>query len=72
MKYPYTYISCPCTDITTTGSQLKESRAGDLDGDEQDRTFNPRSPRANFSLYPIEHLLYCEGLPTDKVPKMLP
>lgn len=30
------------------------------DDDEAEQTFNPRSARANFSLYPPEQLLYCE------------
>ncbi|GAM39251.1 hypothetical protein TCE0_034f10642 [Talaromyces pinophilus] len=32
----------------------------DDDDEESEQTFNPRSDRANFSLYPPEQLLYCE------------
>ncbi|KAF2400168.1 dynactin p62 [Trichodelitschia bisporula] len=46
-QFPYTYYSCPC--INPTDSTLPE----------QDDTFDPSSPRAAFSLYPLEHLLYC-------------
>ncbi|KAJ5092786.1 hypothetical protein N7456_008647 [Penicillium angulare] len=28
--------------------------------DDEEQTFDPRSPRSNFSLYPPEQLLYCE------------
>ncbi|KAJ6004926.1 hypothetical protein N7540_012725 [Penicillium herquei] len=28
--------------------------------EDEEQTFNPRSPRSNFSLYPPEQLLYCE------------
>ena len=27
---------------------------------EEENTFDPRSPRTNFSIYPLDHLLWCE------------
>ena len=57
MNFPYTYISCPCNDVSTPSN--KGTMVQD-DEEEQERTFDPRSRRANFSLYPLEHLLYCE------------
>lgn len=57
MSFPYSYFSCPCADslATTTIS------GGDLDDEtEEEKTFDPRSPRTNFSLYPLDHLLWCE------------
>ncbi|KAH6633668.1 dynactin p62 family-domain-containing protein [Boeremia exigua] len=44
--FPYTYYACNCFDRGT--------------GDDEERTFDPRSPRANYALFPLEHLLYCE------------
>ena len=69
MKYPYTYISCPCTDITTANRHQTRPEADIDDGEEQERTFNPCSARANFSLYPIEHLLYCEDCQQLRCPR---
>jgi len=58
---PYTYYQCPCTDVSPPPRSLGELSPIKEDEDEEEgRTFDPRSPRANYSLYPIEHLLYCE------------
>jgi len=27
--------------------------------EEEEQPFNPHSPRANYNLYPLEHLLFC-------------
>ncbi|KAK2074233.1 hypothetical protein P8C59_008454 [Phyllachora maydis] len=43
---------------TTTTTTTTTTRDAHPDADD-DRTFDPRAPRANFSLYPLEHLLYC-------------
>ena len=57
MDFPYIYISCPCTNIGASDGQALDAP----DDDEEDNTtFDPRSPRANFALSPLEHLLYCE------------
>ncbi|KFY85272.1 hypothetical protein V500_08556, partial [Pseudogymnoascus sp. VKM F-4518 (FW-2643)] len=63
---PYTYIQCPCTRDTHHDGD-REERQDDEDSvdsaeerAEEDDDFDPHSPRANYSLYPIEHLLYCE------------
>ncbi|KAF2024944.1 dynactin-like protein Arp1 p62 subunit RO2 [Setomelanomma holmii] len=37
--------------------------------DEEDGTFDPRNPRSNYSLYPIEHLLYCEDCLQIRCPR---
>lgn len=68
MSFPYTYISCPCTNVSTP-LNLTEGRQ-DQDED-QERTFDPRSPRANFSLYPPEHLLYCEECQEIRCPRCI-
>jgi len=53
---PYTYIQCPCTSPAT-------------EADEDERTFDPRGPRANYSLYPLAHLLYCEDCHQIRCPR---
>ena len=83
--FPYTYISCPCTDITSSASSLNLSsltlnprhssgsvRASgneDEENGQSERTFDPRSPRANYSLFPIEHLLFCEDCQQIRCPR---
>ncbi|RAL60051.1 hypothetical protein DID88_000677 [Monilinia fructigena] len=54
---PYTYFQCPCSD---TSIPSNSSTPPDSPTHEEERTFDPRAPRANYSLYPLEHLLYCE------------
>ena len=66
MNFPYSYISCPCTDVSTSINGNAEFQD---DENEQERTFNPRSPRANFSLYPLEHLLFCEDCLQIRCPR---
>jgi dynactin-4 len=63
---PYTYIQCPCTRDTHHDGD-REERQDDEDsvGSSEERAgedddFDPHNPRANYSLYPIDHLLYCE------------
>ena len=76
--FPYTFISCPCADVSGSGYSHNLSR--DLSGlsvadreaaelEEEERTFDPRSKRANYSLYPPEHLLYCEDCHQIKCPR---
>ncbi|PBP28912.1 dynactin p62 family protein [Diplocarpon rosae] len=71
---PYTYFQCPCSDISVPtrrlgeGSPLPtEENSNDEDGD--DRTFDPRAPRANFSLFPLEQLFYCEDCQQIRCPR---
>ena len=60
MQFPKLYVNCPCTDLRQNGHDDAEQEGG---------TFNPQSPRANFSLYPLEHLLYCEDCQDIKCPR---
>lgn len=58
---PYSYIQCPCS---SDGPLKRHNPAEDDEADGEDapdeaRPFDPRAPRANFSLYPMEYLLYC-------------
>lgn len=40
------------------------------EGEEEDeQNFDPQSPRANFSLFPLEHLLYCAECKEIRCPK---
>ena len=66
MNFPYTYISCPCNDVSTAISTSAKTQD---DEEEQERTFDPKSRRANFSLYPLEHLLYCEDCQQIRCPR---
>lgn len=68
MNFPYTYISCPCTDISAPTDGNREVQEGE---EEREPTFDPRSPRANFSLYPLEHLLYCEDCQQIRCPRCI-
>ncbi|KAL1964117.1 hypothetical protein VTN77DRAFT_7535 [Rasamsonia byssochlamydoides] len=50
----------------------EERREEEVDeDDEEEQTFDPRSPRANFSLYPPEQLLYCEDCHQIKCPRCI-
>lgn len=62
--FPYTYYACDCFDSTNSRGHLH-----DRDADEEERTFDPRSPRANYQLYPLEHLLYCEDCQHVRCPR---
>ena len=84
--FPYTYISCPCAD-TPVPDPARKRRSRDsphkphperpnsqevpLFEDEDEKTFDPRSPRSNFSLYPPEQLLYCEDCHQIKCPRCI-
>ena len=61
--FPYTHVSCSCTD-TSAPLGLPRRASREIEPSEEDaneeRTFDPKSPRANFSLVPPENLLYCE------------
>ena len=68
MNFPYTYIRCPCTDVAVSPSVAYESHVGQ-DEEQEEKTFDPRSRRANFSLYPLEQLAYCEDCHLIRCPK---
>ncbi|KAH9903614.1 dynactin p62 family protein [Xylariomycetidae sp. FL2044] len=66
---PYTYIQCPCHDSERDQAghhhhhpapdHAPSPTSEDL-SDEDDHNFDPRAPRSNYSLYPLEYLLYCD------------
>lgn len=79
MVFPHIYISCPCSDISTpvsdsyNSSDRDKGQGGEDEEEEveehEQATFNPRSRRANFSLYLLEHLLFCEDCHQIKCPR---
>jgi dynactin-4 len=67
---PYTYFQCPCTDTSIPSREVGGANpASEQEVDEDERTFDPRAPRANYSLYPLEHLLYCEDCHQIRCPR---
>ena len=76
---PYTYIQCPCTDTSIPSYQLPSSSTSvpptqaklshEEDEEDEEQTFDPRAPRSKYSLYPPEHLLYCEDCHEIRCPK---
>lgn len=66
-QLPYTYIQCSCSDQlpADAGTPWPTEQ---LDEDDE-RTFDPRAPRSNYSLYPLEYLLYCEDCQQIRCPK---
>ncbi|KAF2020424.1 hypothetical protein BU24DRAFT_487051 [Aaosphaeria arxii CBS 175.79] len=68
--FPYTYYSCDCYDSKVTSIPAnRSSQQPQPDQDEDERNFDPRNPRSNFSLYPIEQLLYCEDCQQIRCPR---
>lgn len=66
--FPYTHYACPCTEVAHEASPKRNSTTtGTLSAEE--RTFNPHDPRANHSLYPLDHLLYCDECDGIRCPK---
>ncbi|KAF2237204.1 hypothetical protein EV356DRAFT_557966 [Viridothelium virens] len=71
LPFPYTYFACPCTETTsfssTTDPYSTEPAGGAAEDEES--TFHSQSPRANYALYPLEHLLYCEDCHQIRCPR---
>ncbi|KAI7353786.1 hypothetical protein KC354_g11397 [Hortaea werneckii] len=72
-SFPYTHYACPCNSLTASPPSLStlSPAAADPthDADEDGRTFNPHSPRANYALYPLDQLLYCDECDGIRCPK---
>ncbi|KAI9679741.1 MAG: hypothetical protein M1817_004755 [Caeruleum heppii] len=78
---PYTFVSCPCVDASrgaTVNGEIQDAagpiRSFDHDAQEdaaqhEGRTFDPRFPRLNYSLHPLEQLLYCEECQQIRCPR---
>ncbi|KAI1935461.1 hypothetical protein LOZ12_002744 [Ophidiomyces ophidiicola] len=76
--FPYTFISCPCAENRLSGQptnrlsrDLSNLSLAQADDEDDEPTFDPRSPQANYSLYPPEHLLYCEDCHQIKCPRCI-
>jgi len=71
--FPYTYISCPCSDrlphTSTPQKGLRNVNDEDDGASAGEKTFNPHNLRSNFSLFPPEYLLYCEECHELKCPR---
>ena len=67
MKFPYTYVSCSCNDVSNGVDQ--GTQVADQSEEDEEKTFNPRSPRANYSLFPLEQLLFCADCQQIKCPR---
>jgi dynactin-4 len=69
---PYTFIQCPCSDASSQSGELGPASASDAGSnpeEDDDRTFDPRAPQSNYSLYPLEYLLYCEDCHQIRCPR---
>jgi dynactin-4 len=67
--FPYTYYACDCFDSNTTTAKRASQAVAEADEDEDGSTFDPRNPRSNYALYPLEHLLYCEDCQQIRCPR---
>lgn len=74
---PYTYIQCPCSDPANLSRHNPNDPTTPLhaptepDDYDYERAFDPRAPRANYSLYPLEYLLYCEDCHQIRCPRCI-
>jgi dynactin-4 len=67
--FPYTYYACDCFDSKTVGSAAKRASEILAEADEEGVTFDPRNPRSNYALFPLEHLLYCDECQQIRCPR---
>lgn len=74
--FPFSHVACPCTSLTTGITSTTEKRRSSYQpaltpssNDPANSTFNPHDPRANYSLYPYEHLLYCDECHQIRCPR---
>nr|POE56199.1 isoform 3 of dynactin subunit 4 [Quercus suber] len=58
--FPYTHYVCPCS------SNTPETKASDA---VESAPFNPHSRSAQYSLFPLDHLLYCDECETPRCPR---
>ncbi|KAI7088837.1 hypothetical protein KC356_g2971 [Hortaea werneckii] len=71
-SFPYTHYACPCTSLTASPpslSTLNPAVHPTDDAEEDGRSFNPHSARANYALYPLDQLLYCDECDGIRCPK---
>ncbi|KPI38707.1 Dynactin subunit 4 [Cyphellophora attinorum] len=69
-NFPYTYISCPCSDNQRPAWKREAPNPDpETSSDDEETTFQPSHRRSAFSLFPPEHLLYCEECQDIKCPR---
>lgn len=68
-SFPYTYYACDCYDNSTSSAAKRASQMLAEADHGEDGTFDPRSPRSNYALYPLEHLLYCDDCQQIRCPR---
>ena len=56
----YALFRCPCADSSSLVDGFDCSYWTAEGESPQEMSFDPRSPRSNFSLYPLEHLMWCD------------
>ncbi|KAF2744797.1 hypothetical protein M011DRAFT_470106 [Sporormia fimetaria CBS 119925] len=66
--FPYTYYACDCYESRFQSPLAKRNSRAPAE-DEEERTFDPSNPRSNYSLFPLEHLLYCEDCRQIRCPR---
>lgn len=66
--FPYTYYACDCFDSNSVAT-AKEASHVLAATDDDEETLDPRNPRSNYALYPLEHLLYCEDCLQIRCPR---
>ena len=69
MSAPYAFIRCPCAETSDFVDGAPPGAAQHLDEPAQEMSFDPRSPRSCFSLYPREHLMWCEDCHDIRCPR---
>jgi dynactin-4 len=66
---PYTRYACPCSETTSAApasllnkktSQHIQNEAPGEEEEDEGGAFHPHDMRANFSLYPLDQLLFCD------------
>ncbi|KAL1297086.1 hypothetical protein AAFC00_004670 [Neodothiora populina] len=74
--FPYSHVACPCTSLTASAAPTTQSRRtsyqpllGVSGAEPINSTFNSHDARANFSLYPYDHLLYCDECHQIRCPR---
>lgn len=70
-----TYYACPCSELsaatppTVSNGGTPLELPGSFDNGEEGSTFDPHDPRANYSLYPLDNLLYCDECDAIRCPR---
>jgi len=72
-SFPYAHYTCSCNDSTAPKpfavTPRRVSNSQPPADEEEEQTFNPHDPRANYSLYPIDRLLYCDECEAVRCPR---